>query len=111
MRSLRATVSYPVLVNNPALLARILPSLKQAAGAANVREIPLVHRRRGFRLLCAGSAGRVLLRRRTFQWTSIPRPRRANHSPQFFVDEGALAVGTRALLQVSLDYLSGGTVR
>ncbi len=35
----------------------------------------------------------------------------ANHSPQFLVDEGALAVGTRALLQVSLDYLNGGTSR
>ena len=29
----------------------------------------------------------------------------SNHSPAFFLDEGALQVGTRALLQVSLDYL------
>jgi amidohydrolase len=34
----------------------------------------------------------------------------ANHSPKFFVDERALAVGTRALLQLSLDYLNAGTV-
>jgi amidohydrolase len=31
----------------------------------------------------------------------------SNHSPQFFLDESALPLGTRALLQVSMDYLSG----
>jgi amidohydrolase len=29
----------------------------------------------------------------------------SNHSPQFLLDESALDVGLRALLQVSLDYL------
>jgi amidohydrolase len=29
----------------------------------------------------------------------------SNHSPEFFLDEGALKVGTRAMLQVALDYL------
>jgi len=28
-----------------------------------------------------------------------------NHSPEFFMDEGALEVGLRAMLQVALDYL------
>ncbi|MDI2097265.1 amidohydrolase, partial [Klebsiella pneumoniae] len=31
----------------------------------------------------------------------------ANHSPKFLLDEKALDVGLRALLQVSLDYLHG----
>ena len=31
----------------------------------------------------------------------------ANHSPEFLLDETALDVGFRALLQVSLDYLHG----
>ncbi len=31
----------------------------------------------------------------------------ANHSPKFLLDEKALDVGFRALLQVSLDYLNG----
>ena len=31
----------------------------------------------------------------------------SNHSPDFFVDEAALPLGTRAMLQVSLDYLYG----
>jgi amidohydrolase len=29
-----------------------------------------------------------------------------NHSPKFFLDESALAVGTKAMLQVALDYLN-----
>lgn len=32
----------------------------------------------------------------------------SNHSPQFLLDESALDVGLRALLQVSLDYLQQG---
>jgi len=31
-----------------------------------------------------------------------------NHSPQFMLDEQSLDVGTRAMLQVALDYLHGG---
>jgi amidohydrolase len=29
----------------------------------------------------------------------------SNHSPEFFLDESALGLGTRAMLQVALDYL------
>ena len=32
----------------------------------------------------------------------------SNHSPQFALDESALDLGLRALLQVTLDYLHGG---
>ena len=31
----------------------------------------------------------------------------SNHSPEFFLDESALDVGLRAMLQLSLDYLHG----
>jgi len=31
----------------------------------------------------------------------------SNHSPKFFLDESALPLGTRAMLQVALDYLVG----
>ena len=103
-------VSYPVLVNNPALLARILPSLKQAAGATNAREIPLSIDAEDFAFYAQEVPG-VFFYVGAVPVDVDPATAPANHSPQFFVDEGALAVGTRALLQVSLDYLSGGTVR
>jgi amidohydrolase len=31
-----------------------------------------------------------------------------NHSPRFYVDEAALAVGLKALLAVATDFLEGG---
>jgi amidohydrolase len=34
-----------------------------------------------------------------------------NHSPYFFVDEGALPVGVRALANLAVDYLSAGSRR
>jgi len=30
-----------------------------------------------------------------------------NHSPNFFVDEGALPVGVKALVNLTVDYLRG----
>ena len=32
----------------------------------------------------------------------------SNHSPEFMLDEAALPLGTRAMLQVALDYLHQG---
>ena len=31
----------------------------------------------------------------------------ANHSPKFFMDEGALKIGMESMLQAPLDYLNG----
>ena len=31
-----------------------------------------------------------------------------NHSPKFFLDEGALKIGTEAMLQAALDFLGSG---
>jgi amidohydrolase len=36
---------------------------------------------------------------------SDPATAPSNHSPKFFLDEGALAVGTEAMLQAALDFL------
>ncbi|MBP8098098.1 MAG: amidohydrolase [Arenimonas sp.] len=103
-------VSYPVLVNDPALLERILPSLKQAVGAANVTQIPLSTGAEDFAFYAQQVPGVFFYVGATPVGVD-PATAPANHSPQFFVDEGALAVGTRALLQVSLDYLNGSTSR
>jgi len=103
-------VSYPVLVNNPALLAKILPSLEQAVGAANVKQIPLSTGGEDFAFYAQEVPGVFFYVGATPVGVD-PATAPANHSPQFFLDEGALAVGTRALLQVSLDYLNGGTPR
>ena len=94
----------PVTVNDPALTQRMRPSLARVVGAGNVvdpgltmgaedfsfyaREVPAM-----FFFVGATPAGQD------------PLQAPSNHSPEFFLDESALDVGLRALLQVSLDYL------
>jgi amidohydrolase len=91
-------------------VARILPSLKQAVGAANVIPLPLSTGAEDFAFLAQEVPG-VFFYVGATPVGIDPATAPANHSPQFFVDEGALAVGTRALLQVSLDYLKSSTPR
>jgi amidohydrolase len=94
----------PTLVNDPALTARVLPSLERVAGKPGVRVIGLQTTAEDF----AHYARRVPS---FFFWVGITPPRKDpataafNHSPLFFVDEAGLAVGLRALLAVAVDYL------
>lgn len=102
------TKGNPVTVNNPALTARSLPGLIQAAGAANVVNMSLVMGAEDFSYYAQEVPGFFFFVGATpigKDASSAP----SNHSPQFFLDEAALPLGTRALLQVSLDYLSGAT--
>ena len=92
----------PVTWNDPALAAKMSPTLQRVGGALadpNVRQtttaedfsyyqekVPGL-----FAFLGVNPAGRV------------PEP---NHSPRFFVDEAVLPVGVRALAHLALDSLS-----
>lgn len=100
--------SNPVLVNNPALTARVRESIGKAIGGDHVidakpwmasedfayfaNEVPSVY-------FWVGStpAGQDALK--------AP----ANHSPKFFMDEGALKIGMESMLQATLDYLNTPT--
>ena len=101
---------YPSVYNNPELLARILPSVKKAVGAESVREIPLSTGGEDFSMY-----GKLVPA--VFLYVGVtakgvdPATAPPNHSPLFTVDEAGLAVGTRTLLQISLDYLNGSTPR
>ncbi|MGE8279890.1 MAG: amidohydrolase [Stenotrophomonas sp.] len=96
----------PATVNDPALTARMLPSLQAVVGKDNVYEPPLQMGSEDFSLYAqqvpsmfffVGSTGAGI----------DPATAPSNHSPRFLLDEQALDVGLRALLQVSLDYLHG----
>ena len=100
------TQGNPVTFNDPALSARALPSLQRAAGAENVHEVPLITGAEDFTYYAKQVPGFFFFVGATpvgQDAASAP----SNHSPQFFLDESALPLGTRAMLQVSLDYLNG----
>lgn len=95
----------PATVNDPALTARMLPSLQAVVGEANVYEPPLQMGAEDFSLFAQQVPGMFFFVGSTSEGID-PAKVPANHSPKFLLDEKALDVGLRALLQVSLDYLN-----
>jgi amidohydrolase len=96
----------PVTVNEVRLTQRMLPSLERVVGAAKVIEIPYVTAAEDFAFF--GQKVPALF----FFVGSTPAGVDAaqapsNHSPQFFLDEGSLPVGLRAMMGVAVDYLQG----
>jgi len=94
----------PVNYNEPALTARMLPSLRKVAGAANVREIALITAGEDYAYFAQKVPSFYFFVGVTPAGTD-PATAPANHSPLFYLDEAALPLATRALLQVTLDYL------
>jgi amidohydrolase len=99
--------SNPVNANDPALTARVRRSLERALGPAHVIEPPRWMASEDFPYLARGAqAPSVYFFVGATPADTDPATAPANHSPKFFLDEGALAVGTRALLQAALDFLA-----
>jgi amidohydrolase len=98
------TEGNPVLVNDPALTARLRPSLEQAAGAGNVYEPPLEMGAEDFALFAQQVPSMYFFVGAT-PVGKDPATAPSNHSPDFFLDESALELGTRAMLQATLDFL------
>jgi amidohydrolase len=106
---LEISADYPLTYNDPALMAKMLPTIQRSVGAdkldANVAvsmgaedfsfylgKIPGL-----YWLLGAGD-------------TKVPRSERAeNHSPYYDIVESALEVGVRTQAQLALDYLASTT--
>jgi len=96
--------SNPVTYNDPALTARVLPSLRKAAGDENVKEIPLITGSEDFAYFAQDVPSVFYMVGVTPRGTDVTTAP-ANHSPLFYLDETALPLATRALLQVAVDYL------
>jgi amidohydrolase len=99
------TIGNPATVNNPELTANSLPSLAKAAGADNVVNMSLVMGAEDFSYYAKEVPGFFFFIGITPQGQDASTAP-SNHSPEFFLDESALKVGTRSMLQVALDYLN-----
>ena len=103
---LSADSSNPVNVNDPALTARVRTSLETALGKDHVQEAPRWTASEDFPHL-----GRAIDVPSVYFFVGAtpagtdPATASSNHSPKFFLDEGALAVGSAGMLQAALDYL------
>ncbi len=101
---LRVVNNAPATINDVALAQRGRASLERALGADNVVEMPLVTVAEDFSQYSTVAPTLFF-----FVGSTAPGidPAKApiNHSPQFLLDEQSLQVGSRAMLQVALDYL------
>ena len=100
------TKGNPVTVNDPALTARVVPSLRKAVGDANVVEMGLVMGAEDFSFYAREVPGFFFFVGATPKGEDAAKAP-SNHSPEFFLDEEALKIGTRAMLQLVLDYQRG----
>lgn len=96
----------PVNYNEPALTTRVRASLEKALGKDKVIESERWTASEDFPYFGIGAHAPSVY----FFVGATPQGEDAataptNHSPKFFLDEGALAIGTTAMLQASLDYL------
>jgi amidohydrolase len=96
--------SNPVTYNNPELTARVLASLRKVAGAANVKEMPLITAAEDFAYFGQKVPSFFYMVGVTPTGADVVAAP-ANHSPLFYLDEAALPLASRAITQVAVDYL------
>jgi amidohydrolase len=96
------TVTY----NDPALTERMTTSLKRVASGPFDPNTPALTTAEDFAAYQQKVPGVYFFLGVTPKGTD-PATVAQNHSPKFFVDEGALVTGVRALASVAVDYLAG----
>ena len=96
---------YPVTVNDPALVAAMLPALRRLAGDSNVFEQPRTTTAEDFSRYAQRVPG-MFISLGVTPADKDPRAAAANHSPLFEADEAALPVGMRVMAGLALDFLS-----
>jgi len=104
------TAGNMVTYNNPALTAKMLPTLQRVAGADKVKEIALVTGSEDFSYF-AQKVPAIF-----FFVGSTPRDQDvltapSNHSDFFYLDESSLPLGMRSLTALAVDYLESPTGR
>jgi len=100
--------NYPVTYNNPALTANMLPTLQQTAGEANVSLGPRVTGAEDFSFYQEKVPG-LFFFLGGMPKGGDPKNTPANHSPDFFIDEGGLTLGAKALCNLTLDYMAANS--
>jgi amidohydrolase len=101
---LQVVNNAPATINQPALAQRVRPSLARAVGEDNVLDVAPVTIAEDFSQFANIVPGFYFFVGSTSKGID-PASAPINHSPQFLLDEQALETGSKAMLQVALDYL------
>jgi amidohydrolase len=98
------TKMYPSTINNEALTEQMAPVLRRVADG-NVAEAPLAGASEDCSYFAQAAPGLYVFLGVTPR-DQDPAKAAPNHSPKFFVDEGALVVGTRNLATLAVNFLT-----
>ena len=98
----------PALVNDPALVAKLRPSLEAAVGKDHVIDQPPLTVSEDFAYY-AGAAPVMFFFVGSTPPDKDPATMPMNHSPLYAPDEAAMDVSLRAMLQATLDFLNEDT--
>jgi amidohydrolase len=98
------SMSYPVTFNNPALTAQMVPVLEAVAGPGKLQLLPPMTGAEDFSFIAEKIPSfYITLGGRP---ANVPKAQAPDHhTPDFFVDEGGLGLGVRALTAMALHYL------
>ena len=95
---------YAVTINDPALTERMLPTLKRVAGDSNVVLRPKTTGAEDFSFFAQQAPGLFIFLGGSPKGTDMSKVA-YNHSARFFVEDSAMKLGVRALLNLTVDYL------
>jgi amidohydrolase len=98
------SIHYPVTVNDPALTAAMLPTLQQTAGAANILSGPALTASEDFSYYSQKVPG-LFVFLGGMPKGADPKTVPINHSPDFYIDESAFALGVKTLCNLTVDYM------
>lgn len=101
----KITKGYPVTINDPALTAQMLPTLKNVAGADNVFDVPKLTASEDFAFYSQEVPSLFIFLGGTPVGQDASKSP-YNHSPYFYADESSFKIGTKALSQLAIDYLA-----
>jgi amidohydrolase len=94
---------YPITYNDPALTAKMLPTLQRVATGPFNPNAPVVMATEDFSEYQRKVPG-IFFHLGVTPKGKDPRTAEPNHSPRFLVDESALVTGVRALANLVVDY-------
>ncbi len=95
---------YPVTYNDPALTARMLPTLQKTAGQENVLLVPADTGAEDFSFFAQKVPGLFIFLGGAPKGTDLKKAP-SHHTPDFFIDESALKLGVKAMVNLTLDYM------
>ena len=99
------SVRYPVTYNDPALTAKMLPTLEAVAGKNNILLKPAVTGAEDFSFFQEKVPGLFIFLGGMPKGQN-PLKTASHHTPDFFIDESGFTLGVKALTNLTLDYMN-----